>query len=43
MTHVTGAYFSPTGGTKRALEAVCSLFEGEAELLELTGPRLLPV
>ena len=38
MTHVTGAYFSPTGGTKRALEAVCSLFEGEAELLELTGP-----
>ena len=39
MTHVTGAYFSPTGGTKRALEAVCSLFEGEAELLELTGPN----
>ena len=39
MTHVIGAYFSPTGGTQRALEAVCSLFEGEAELLELTGPN----
>ena len=38
MKHITGAYFSPTGGTKRALESVCSLFEGETELFELTGP-----
>ena len=39
MKAVTGAYFSPTGGTKRALESICGLFEGEAELLELTGPN----
>ena len=36
---VTGAYFSPTGGTKRALEALCGLFSGEADLVELTGPK----
>ena len=38
MNHVTGAYFSPTGGTKRALESVCELFGWETEYLELTGP-----
>ena len=27
--HVTGAYFSPTGGTKRATLCLCSCFEGE--------------
>ena len=31
MTHTFGAYFSPTGGTKRALEAVCGLLGGESE------------
>ncbi len=35
---VTGAFFSPTGGTKRALEAVCGLFQEGAELVEITGP-----
>ena len=38
MTHTFGAYFSPTGGTKRALEAVCGLLGGESEYLPLTGP-----
>ena len=38
MKHLTGAYFSPTGGTKRALEAICSLFPEEAEYAQLTGP-----
>ena len=30
----TGVYFSPTGGTRRALEVLCGSF-GPAELLEL--------
>ena len=38
MNKITGAYFSPTGGTKRALETVCGLFGKETEYLELTGP-----
>ena len=38
MTHTFGAYFSPTGGTKRALEAVCGLLGGESESFPLTGP-----
>ena len=38
MKHITGAYFSPTGGTKRALEAVCGLLGGETEYIPLTGP-----
>ena len=29
---ITGVCFSPTGGTKRALEHICGLF-GQAELL----------
>lgn len=33
---VTGAYFSPSGGTKRAVEMVCGLF-GEYESLDLGG------
>ena len=32
----TGVYFSPTGGTRRALEVLCGLL-GPAELLELGG------
>ena len=35
---VTGVYFSPTGGTKRALETLCGLL-GPAELLELGAGR----
>ena len=38
MYTITGAYFSPTGGTKRALELICGLFQTEAEFLDLTGP-----
>ena len=38
MKRVTGAYFSPTGGTRRALEAICALFHEECDLIELTGP-----
>lgn len=38
MSHTFGAYFSPTGGTKRALEAVCGLLGGESESFPLTGP-----
>ncbi len=37
MHAVTGACFSPTGGTRRALEAVCGLLGG-GEILELAGP-----
>ena len=33
-----GAYFSPTGGTKRALEAVCGRLGGESVSFPLTGP-----
>ncbi len=36
MYQVIGAYFSPTGGTKRATETVCALL-GEAEYLDLGG------
>ena len=36
MYQVIGAYFSPTGGTKRATETVCGLL-GEAEYLDLGG------
>ena len=36
---VTGAYFSPTGGTKRALEALCGLLGEETDFVELTGPQ----
>lgn len=39
MKRVTGACFSPTGGTRRALKAVCDLFDGTCELIELTGPE----
>lgn len=39
MIHTCGAYFSPTGSTKRALAALCGLFSGEADLVELTGPK----
>ena len=35
---ITGACFSPTGGTRRALEALCGLL-GPAELLELGAGR----
>ena len=35
---ITGVCFSPTGGTKRALEHICGLF-GQAELLELGAGR----
>lgn len=34
--NVVGAYFSPSGGTKRAVELVCSLL-GESEFLNLGG------
>lgn len=37
--HITGAYFSPTGGTKRAIETLCSFWEGEKTFLELGGKR----
>ena len=33
---VKGAYFSPSGGTRRAVELICGLF-GPAELLDLGG------
>ena len=33
--HVTGVYFSPAGGTRRAVEALCSCWEGEKSFLEL--------
>lgn len=36
---VTGAYFSPSGGTKRALEALCGLLGEETDFVELTGPQ----
>ena len=36
--NITGACFSPTGGTRRALEDLCGLF-GRAELLELGAGR----
>ena len=36
---MTGAYFSPTGGTKRALEALCGLLGEETDLVELTGQK----
>ena len=36
---MTGAYFSPTGGTKRALEALCGLLGEETDYVELTGPQ----
>ena len=35
---ITGVFFSPTGGTRRALEALCGLL-GPAELLELGAGR----
>lgn len=33
--HITGAYFSPTGGTRRAVETLCGCWEGEKTFLEL--------
>ena len=36
---VTGAYFSPTGGTRRALEVLCGLLGDETDYVELTGPQ----
>ena len=36
---MTGAYFSPTGGTKRALEELCGLLGEETDYVELTGPQ----
>ena len=38
MTHTFGAYFSPTGATKRALEGRMRPAGGESEYLPLTGP-----
>ena len=39
---VTGAYFSPTGGTKRALEALCGLFSGEADFEHMPATKIDP-
>ena len=34
---ITGVYFSPTGGTKRAVERMCSCWEGEHKFHELSN------
>lgn len=40
MNHqIIGAYFSPTGGTKRALEQLCACWEGEHRFVELGAPE----
>lgn len=36
---ITGAYFSPAGGTRRAVETLCSCWEGEKSFLELGVQR----
>ena len=40
--HITAAYFSPTGGTKRAIEQLCSCWDGEKTFVELGGANRRP-
>lgn len=36
MDHpITGVYFSPTGGTRRALECLCSCWDSQIQYVEL--------
>ena len=39
MGRIVGAYFSPTGGTRRALEEICGLLDAPWDRLELAGPE----
>jgi len=44
MRHpITAAYFSPTGGTKRALETLCSCWAEEVSYVELGAPKKVEV
>lgn len=37
--HITGVYFSPSGGTKKALETLCGCWEGEKTFIELGAEK----